>query len=702
MCIRQLLVPLCFLSFVAIPRPPLQGEDRVYDVVVYGGTSAGVAAAIQAKRMGKSVAILEPSNRLGGLTTGGLGQTDIGNKAAIGGISLEFYQQVRRHYENPAAWRWQQRAEYQSDGQSKTSGNEAAMWTFEPSAALAIFNDWVKRDEIDVRYGERLQRSGGVAMTRTVPWRILSVQMESGATYKAAMFIDASYEGDLAAAANVSYFVGREANATYDETLNGVQVKHARAHQLMRGIDPYLTPGDPTSGLLPHIDPDGPGIEGSGDRRVQAYCFRMCMTDHPENRIPFAKPDGYSEQWYELMLRNFEAGETGVPWINSPMPNRKTDTNNRLGFSTDFIGQNYDYPEASYAEREKIVQQHLLYQRGFVWTLANHPRVPEHIRHAASRWGMCKDEFVEGDGWQQQLYVREARRIIADYVMTQHDCQGRKEADDPVGLAAYTMDSHNQQRYVDDEGHVRNEGDVQVGGFSPYPISYRSIIPKRKECSNLLVPVCLSASHIAFGSIRMEPVFMVLGQSAATAACQAIDDGKAIQEIDYGRLKQRLLDDKQVLAWTGPKKTGPKPGLDAATLPGMVIDEEDAILRGFSMAGHTVYPYVGAGYRHDGDSDKGRQTARFPFQVRESGRYEVRVGYSSHANRATNVPVSIRHAEGATQVVVNQRKQPKIDNLFHPVGTFSFKAGQEYDVVVSNEGTDGHVILDAIQIIAAP
>jgi hypothetical protein len=312
---------------------------------------------------------------------------------------------------------------------------------------------------------------------------------------------------------------------------------------------------------------------------------------------------------------------------------------------------------------------------------------------------MCKDEFTEGEGWQEQLYIREARRIVADYVMTQHNCQGRAEVTDSVGLAAYTMDSHNQQRYVDSSGQVRNEGDVQVGGFSPYPISYRSIVPKRQQCANLLVPVCLSASHIAFGSIRMEPVFMVLGQSAATAAVHAIEQDVAVQEIDPQRLTARLLTDNQVLAWSGPKVTPPKPGLEPAQLPGLVIDDEQAELEGFSMSGHTVYPYVKLGYRHDGDTEKGHQRARFPFRLPRSGRYEVRIAYSAHDNRASNVPVVLRHADGEQTVMVNQRKTAEIDRLFQPLGRFRFEGNQPYEVAISNEGTDGHVILDAIQIV---
>ena len=531
-----------------------QAAEVTHDLVIYGGTSAGIAAAVQAKRMGKPVVVIEPSRRVGGLTTGGLGQTDIGNKAAIGGIAREFYQGIKRHYDRPEAWKWQTAQEYSDSGQTRTLAGDDARWTFEPSVALAVFQGWIIDHGIEVVYGERLDRASGVALTPTAPPSIESIRMESGRLFRGRMFIDATYEGDLLAAAKISYTVGREANAQYNETLNGVQVAQAKYHQLAKGISPYLNPADPSSGRLPHLDPEGPGEDGSADRRVQAYCFRMCLTDHPDNRIPFHKPEGYNELWYELLFRNYEAGETGQPWINSPMPNRKTDTNNRLGFSTDFIGQNYAYPEASYAEREAIVARHRLYQQGLMWTLASHPRIPEKLRKEISRWGMSKDEFVEGQGWQDQLYIREARRMIGAHVMTQHHCQGREVAPDPVGLAAYTMDSHNIQRYVDAHGHVRNEGDVQVGGFPPYPIGLGSIVPRESECTNLLVPVCLSATHIAYGSIRMEPVFMVLAQSAATVASHALDEKVPVQKVDRQRLHARLTADKQVLAWTAPKK----------------------------------------------------------------------------------------------------------------------------------------------------
>lgn len=696
-----------FIVLLASPWSAMSSpaaETQVYDVVVYGGTSAGIAAAVQVRRLGGSVVVLEPTTRIGGLTTGGLGQTDIGNKAAIGGIAREFYQRVRKYYDQPEHWTWQQRREYRDGGQTQSGDQEATMWTFEPSAALAVMLDMVREHEIPVMYEQRLDRTGNTASGKPARGvtregqRLVAITLTNGLVVRGRVFLDATYEGDLLAAVGVAYTVGRESNATYQETLNGVQTRHATFHQFQAGVDPYIERGNRGSGLLPGIDPLGPGEEGAGDHRVQAFCFRMCLTDHPENRLPFAKPDNYDPLQFELLLRNFEAGEKGMPWINSAMPNRKTDTNNRTGFSTDFIGQNYTYPEASYEERERLRQQHRSYQQGLMWTLANHERVPEHIRREVARWGMCRDEFVRGDGWQEQLYVREGRRMIGPYVMTQHNCQGRVVAEQPIGLAAYTMDSHNVQRYVDHKGHVRNEGDVEVGGFSPYPIDYRAITPRQQECDNLLVPVCLSASHIAFGSIRMEPVFMVLGQSAATAAMQAVKADLAVQQVDYAALRAQVLNDGQVLAWSGPVRKSAQ-AIDAQTLDGLVVDDESAARTGFTAASQVVGPFVGIGYRHDGDSNKGGQTAKFTFTVPQAGRYEVRIAWSPNGNRASNVPVTVRHAAGQSLVRVNQRRQPA-HGAFGTVGEFTFAAGKTV-IEIGNADTDGHVILDAVQLVDA-
>ncbi|MEZ6123746.1 MAG: FAD-dependent oxidoreductase [Planctomycetaceae bacterium] len=641
-------------------------QDTVFDIVIYGGTSAAVAAAVQVRRMDGSVIIIEPTHRVGGLTTGGLGQTDIGNKAAIGGISREFYQRIRRHYELDSSWKWQKKEEYRSGGQSRTGDTEDTMWTFEPSAALSVYQTFIDEYDIPVAYGERLNREAGVRLSGG---RISSITMESGRVIQGRMFIDASYEGDLLAAAGVSFTVGREANAEYGETLNGVQTARSVHHQFVAGVDPYLEKGNPSSGLLPGIDPSGPGREGEADHRVQAYCFRMCLTDHPDNRIPFEKPLSFNEQNYELLFRNYEAGFQGIPWANSGMPNRKTDVNNNKGFSTDYIGQNYNYPNASYAEREQIVQAHLNYQRGLMWVLANHPRVPENVRREVSRWGTCRDEFThpKQDGWQQQLYIREARRMIGATVMTQHHCQGRTSAEKPVGLAAYTMDSHNVQRHVTPEGFVKNEGDVQVGGFSPYAIDYGSIIPREDECSNLLVPVCLSASHIAFGSIRMEPVFMVLGQSAATAAILAIRADQTVQDVDYEQLKARLAEDKQVLEWTGPK-TVAAIGIPVNSLKGIVLDDEAAERTGFETQSASIGPYVGVGYHHDGHEGKGLQKAVWRSKIVQPGRYQLRMAWSANSNRASKCP---RHPETGADVhsfTVNQKE--KAGGRFRTLGTW--------------------------------
>lgn len=557
-----LIVPFLLQGFTIGTHP-----SRQYDIVIYGGTSAGVAAAIQASRSGKSVVLIEPTKRLGGLTTGGLGATDIGNKHAIGGISREFYENVFKYYNDPKNWKWQDKSEYVGGGDGRNANNEETMWTFEPSAALKIYHDMMDEEEITVVYNERLDRKNGVQKTGKV---ITAIVMENGSTYRGKMFIDATYEGDLMATAAISYTVGREANKQYNETLNGIQPnrfnlsmkgtlsRNAHHHNFIARVDPYVVKGDKSSGLLPYISSDAPGIEGDGDDKIQAYCFRMTLTDHPENRIPFAKPADYNELNYELLLRNYEAregevadmywyGDPLVGWINTPMPNRKTDTNNQKGFSTDFIGQNYDYPEASYEAREKIAEEHRSYQQGLMWTLAYHPRIPEEVRNVVSRWGTCQDEYEREDGWQQQLYVREARRMISDYVMTQHHCEGLQVAEDPIGLAAYKMDSHMVQRYVDVNGYVQNEGNVECPVRSPYPISYRSIIPKSEECDNLVVPVCVSASHIAYGSIRMEPVFMVLGQSSALAASLAIDRNTSLHDLPYEELKKALIENKQRL-----------------------------------------------------------------------------------------------------------------------------------------------------------
>ncbi|UCD37059.1 MAG: FAD-dependent oxidoreductase [Fidelibacterota bacterium] len=515
--------------------------EQNYDVIVYGSTSAGVMTAIGIARMGRSVLLLSQDSHLGGMTSSGLGMTDIGNKVAIGGLAREFYQRVFNYYLQDSVWDYEERTDYSF---ASDWAADSTWWRFEPHVAEQVFRNMVAEAGISVVYDERLNFDDGVQKETN---RIVSLVMESGLVVSGRMFIDATYEGDLMALSGVSYIVGREANSVYGETLNGVQTERAIYHQFDLPVDPYVIMGDTKSSLLPGIHPGGAGIEGSSDKRIQAYNFRLCLTDVPSNRQPFEKPADYDSLQYELLLRYYDAGFAKIPWLPAQMPNRKTDTNNAQAVSTDFIGMNYDYPDGDYSTRERIIRQHRVYVQGLLWTLANHPRVPEAIRTEVSRWGLAMDEFMDNDNWPRQLYVREARRMVSEYVMTEQNCRGLKLAPESVGLAAYGMDSHHTQRYVNQAGQVRNEGDVEVHGFPPYPISYRSLVPRENECGNLLVPTCLSASHIAYSSIRMEPVFMILGESAGIAAAIAVRDSITVQQVAYPSLREQLLANGQRL-----------------------------------------------------------------------------------------------------------------------------------------------------------
>jgi hypothetical protein len=523
-----------------------QPVDRTFDVVVYGGTSGGVTAAVQAARDGKRVVIIEPIGQLGGMTSAGLGWTDFGKQAVIGGLSREFYRRVYQFYEVDDAWKQITRETFVDGGKNGTvDSSSKTQWVFEPHVAKSIFDEMAREANVHVVLHERLDRSSdGV---RRDGKRIVSIRTESGQVYRGKVFIDASYEGDLMAGAGVRYAVGREGNDVYGETINGIQAAKALKHQLLAGIDPYVVKGDPSSGLLPGVNKEIGGADGSGDDRIQAYCYRLCLTDVPENRVMIEKPAGYDEGQYELLFRQIDAGYRDRFFTTSPMPNVKTDMNNAGGVSIDYIGMNYRFPEADYAGREKFARQQEDWQRGLIWSLQNHPRVPAEVRESCAKWGLAKDEFVDSNNWPEQMYVREARRMLGVTVATERTLADDAGVQRPIGMGSYMMDSHNVQRYVDDTGHVRNEGDVQIQVNGPYRIDYGVITPKADECTNLLVPVCVSASHIAYGSIRMEPVFMVLGQSAGSAASLAIDTDRAVQEIDYELLRRRLLKGEQVL-----------------------------------------------------------------------------------------------------------------------------------------------------------
>ncbi|MCG2590242.1 FAD-dependent oxidoreductase [Rhodohalobacter sulfatireducens] len=523
-------------------------SDEEFDVVVYGATSAGIIAGVAAAKRGRSVIIVEPSNHLGGLTSGGLSQTDIGVEGeggAIGGMSLDFYKKVRQYYLNDESWKYQTWDEYMNRT-NRLEPDSEGMFGFEPKVARMIYEEMLEEAGVPVVLNDRILLNGNGVEKRGD--KISAMITEDGNVYRGKVFMDATYESDLMAMAGVSYTVGRESNGKYDEHLNGVQTERSHNHIFNKKVDPYIEPGQSHSGVLPGIDPTGPGEEFSGDHRVQAYCYRMCLTDVPENQIPIEKPEGYEDLRHELLFRNFEAGDDRFPWINSPMPNRKTDINNRWAVSTNNIGMNYDYPDGDHDTRDRILEDYRLYQQGHMWAMANHPRVPEHFREEYSKWGLAADEYPENGNWTPQIYVREARRMIGEYVMTEHDCRRMRVVEDSIGLGSYNMDSHNVQRYITKDGYVQNEGNLEYTPGGPYAISYRSLTPKREECTNLLV-CCngISASHISFGSIRMEPVFMILGQSSAVAADIAINQNGIVQDVPYRELRSQLLKEDQRL-----------------------------------------------------------------------------------------------------------------------------------------------------------
>lgn len=658
------------------------------DVAVYGGTPGGVTAAIQAARAGKKTVLLSFNQHVGGLTSGGLTATDLGRKESIGGLALEFYTRI---------------------------GMKS---NFRPSEAESLFLKMLDEAGVKVLLRRALE---SVELKNN---RVLSASMETGETIRARMFVDTTYEGDLLAAANVSYRVGREPANAYGESLAGQSqnVSWSNVYQFCRlPLSPYVERGNPKSGLLPEISSEPPGNVGDGDSKVQAYNFRIYLTDKAE-RIPFPKPPGYDPGRFALLARFLHADPhirwtlnyTTAPMTDGPVQMRIGDSNNAGSFSSDYVGGNYRWPDGTYepgsftklpparrglpmpfAElyelRERIFQDHVNYQQGLMYFLANDPRVPEPLQERVNRFGLDPHEFQHTGFWPHQLYVREGRRMVSEYIMTQANCESERTVDDSIGLASYAMDSHFCQRVVveeDGEETVRNEGGFGHGCPAPYPVSYRSIVPQKRECENLIVPVCLSSSHVAYGSIRMEPVFMILGQSAGTAAALAIDEGIAVQDLDYGKLKTRLERDGQRLVWLeGPSAQPAKP------LAGLVVDDVVAKATGVWTSG-TLVPVCGPTYLHDGNSGKGEKTVIFEVKVPKPGDYQVNFLYVANANRSTKTRVTVALGDVRKEIIVNQRKS---DGVGKSLGTY--RIADAVTVGVSNRDTDGFVVVDGVQLL---
>lgn len=526
------------VALTASARPPIAANvspavgHATADVVVYGATAAGLIAAIQARKMDASVIVVEASTHVGGMTTGGLSSSDVGNADVIGGLPSEFYLRVGKAY-----------------------GKGDRVFHFEPKVAAAVFDAWLREAGVEVVTGQPLDLGQGVTKRSG---RIESIMTKSGRRFRGRVFIDASFEGDLMAKAGVNYAVGREPESRFGESLAGIRRgdRKPRPHytqgdkdHFTTGVDPFVVRGDPTSGLLPWVKKvDFAAFrDGAGDAGVQSYNYRLCVTDDPGNRIPFEKPEGYRELDHELMLRVFESGDVRLPILIHKLPNRKFDWNSMHAVGTDLPGGSWPYPEADHSQRQRIAEQHALHAKGLVWTLAHHPRVPEEIRRKVSRHGWCRDEFTATGGFPPQLYVREGRRMLSDSFVTQGVCMGTEPCKDPVALGSFGLDSHAVQYFINEAGHVHREGVFWLVPPRPYGISWQAIRPKRDECLNLLVPVCVAASHAAYGSLRMEPVYMAIGQAAGTAAVLAIRANSAVQDLPYERLRQRILADGQRL-----------------------------------------------------------------------------------------------------------------------------------------------------------
>jgi hypothetical protein len=679
-----------FFASVVFVGSMLSAAD--HDIVIYGGTCAAITSAVQAKKMGKSVIIVSPDKHLGGLSSGGLGFTDTGNKAVIGGLSRDFYHRIYLHYQKPESWVQQKQSEYGGKGQGTPAidGENRTMWIFEPHAAEQVFEDYVKEFGLEVVRNEWLDRAKGVKKEGD---KITAISTLSGKTYAGRMFIDVTYEGDLMAAAGVDYHVGREATSVYDEKWNGIQVGvlHHRHHfgAVQEPISAYKVPGDPKSGVLPRVSTEYPGVKDAGDKRVQAYCFRSCYTTDPSNRIPFPKPEGYDAGQYEILLRVLNAGWGEFFEKFDPIPNHKTDTNNHGPFSFDNIGFNYDYPEASYEKRREIIAEHRTYQQGLLWFVANDPRVPKKVQEELQNWGLPKDEFRDNGNWSHQLYIREARRMIGSYMMTENELLKKRPTPDSVGMGSYGIDSHNIQRYITAEGFVQNEGDIGVSTKGPYEIAYGSLVPKKGQVSNLLVPVAMSASHIAYGSIRMEPVFMILGQSAATAAALAIDASISVQDVPYAKLREHILKDGQILNYDGPATFK---GVDPKSLKGVVLDDTDAKLTGEWKESGASKTFIGDGYSHDNNAKDGKASARFEAKLKP-GKYRVMLASPPKNNRASNAPVEVHHAGGVQRLKLDL-KSPKPGDGVHWFDLGEYDFGTEASIIITNEGTDGYVVVD--------
>jgi hypothetical protein len=667
MLTRFLFLCLVF-PLVALAQPRSKPK-----VIVYGATAGGVMAAVAAAREGASVQLVEPGRHLGGMLTGGLSHTDYGDRAVIGGLALEFYERVAKAYQKPLYfWRGP-----------------------EPHLGEKILGDWLKEHRVAVLFGQRVQA------VEKEGRQIRRIRLLSGQSLAAGVFIDATYEGDLMARAGVSYAIGREGIAQYGESWAGRQPIYPDGHNFRLPVSPFVNGKNGV--LLPLVNPRRQVGFGEADSAVQAYCFRLIMTNVPENRVPLTKPEGYDPARYELLRRYVKVrkpktlGETGVigPWVN--LPNGKAEINSGGPISTNlYDGSNWAYPDADYPQRDRIWQDHLAYTQGLLYFVANDPSLPENIHREAREWGLARDEFADTGGWPHQLYVRVARRMVGEYVMTQHDLQRDTTKYDGIGMGSYNIDVRHVQRtfqwisrFPELRGETFNEGYLSIP-VAPYEIPYRALLPKYDQCTNLLVPVCVSSSNLAYASIRMEPQYMILGHAAGVAAALAGKQRVPVQHVDLAGLRRRLLAQRQVLSLEGNP--------NGVFAQGNAVVVDDDMSRWVTREGYwDLSEDPGAGrhaitFMHAGPAEPARFTYQPPLP--RDGHYQVYGWWPAGKDFATNTRLTVRHAEGTKTLALNQRET---GGGWIPLGTYSFRQGREGSLTLSNEGADGTVAADAFK-----
>jgi hypothetical protein len=667
------------------------------DVIVYGATPGGFCAAIAASREGATVILLEPTDHVGGVNTGGLCFSD-SNQTVRGTLQGLFEE-----------WHIRIEADYRERGVSlpyEVKIKDHSEWTYEPHVAMRVTQAMLSEAGVKVITRARI-RSVSKQGTR------IGKLVTSGGDFEARVFIDGTYEGDLMAASGVNWTIGREGRDEFGESYAGKQYPKPKID--VSGLD---NEGQ----LLPLITAKDAGHDEAGDKNVMVYSFRLCVTKDPSNRVPFPEPDHYDPARFEVVRRYMsQEKRPGILWDLYKLPGNKFDANNGIAkqFSMGLVGAGNEWCEADETGRARIWEAHKQYTLEMYRFLTTDPAVPERLRLEMKEYGLCRDEFRETGHWSPQLYVREGRRMIGEYVLSQKDIIEDPKKADPIAVSSFPIDSHDCQRIgtvtaVVNEGTIRP---VRMAGRKhgyPYHIPYRAITPKSFECDNLLVPVALSCTHVGISSIRVEPTWMVIGQSAGIAAAICAKQNTAVQHLPYTALRERLLSQKQVLdlpVLADPSvPSGLKPAsngtlknatvnMDSKTLPGIILDDTHAELKGEWKDSALFKPYVDTGYRHDDQRADGESVAIFRFTAPKSGQYKLAMAYSAHETRATNVPVIVMSGGRTVELKVDQTEPLPVGDCFRVIGTIELEGNSESMITVSNAGTDGFVILDALQLV---